>query len=111
MAATKRQLAIRLLQKLEVVGDGQTASDSDIEIAERGLDGVHALLLAERKLKWTWADVPVYAEFPYVMLGAFLSAQDFGKPADTGMWQVGMTLLNRANTAPVADAPTSAEYF
>lgn len=109
--ATKRDLAIRILQKLEVVGDGQTASDSDIEIAERGLDGVHALLLAERKLKWTWADIPTFAEFPYVFLGAFLSASDFGKPADTGLWQVGMTLLNRSNTAPVSEAPASAEYF
>lgn len=111
MAATKRQLAIRLLRKLEVIGDGQTPSDSDIEIAEQHLNAVHALLLAERKLKWTWSDIPVYAEMPYVMLGAFLSAQEFGKQADPSMWQVGMTLLNRANTAPVADAPTSAEYF
>lgn len=109
--ATKRDLAIRLLQKLEVVGDGQTASDSDIEIAERGLDGVHALLLAERKLKWTWADIPKFAEFPYVFLGAFLCASDFGKQADPNMWQVGMTMLNRSNTALLADAPASAEYF
>lgn len=109
--ATKRDLAIRLLQKLEVVGDGQTASDSDIEIAERGLDGVHALLLAEKKLKWTWDSVPIYAEFPYVFLGAFLCASDFGKPSDPGLWQVGMTMLNRSNTAPVSDAPAAAEYF
>lgn len=109
--ATKRDLAIRLLQKLEVVGDGQTASDSDIEIAERGLDGVHALLLAEKKLKWTWDSIPVYAEFPYVFLGSFLCANDFGKPADPGTWQIGMTLLNRSNTAPVSDARASAEYF
>lgn len=109
--ATKRDLAIRLLQKLEVVGDGQTASDSDIEIAERALDGVQALLLAEKKLKWTWDSIPAYAEFPYVFMGAFLCAADFGKPNDPGLWQIGMTMLNRANTAPVSDAPAAGEYF
>lgn len=109
--ATKRDLAKRVLQKLEVVGDGQTASDSDIEIAERALDGVHAQLYAERKLKWTWADIPRHAEFPYVFMGAFLCASDFGKPSDPGLWQIGMTMLNRANTAAVADAPAAGEYF
>lgn len=109
--ATKRDLAIRLLQNLGVVGDGQTPDAADIQIAEQKLDSVHAQLLALRKLRWTWNDVPVYAEEPYVMMGAFLAALPFSKPADINGYRIGLAMLNAANTAPATDAPAGGEYF
>lgn len=109
--ATKRDLAKRLLQELGVVGDGQVASDSDIEIAEQKLDAVHARLLALKKLRWTWDSIPAFAEEPYVLMGAYLAARIFGAVPDPALWQSGTALLDQANMAPISDAPTSAEYF
>lgn len=109
--ATKRDLANRLLVVLGVVGDGQTPDASDIEIAEQKLDVVHAQLLALRKLRWTWNNIPAYAEEPYVLMGQLFAAPSFSKPPDTGAYQVGMSLLNAANTAPMTDTPTAGEYF
>lgn len=109
--ATKRDLAITLLRKLGVVGDGQTPDASDIQIAEEKLDAVHAILLAKRKLHWTWDDVPAYANEPYAMMGAFLAAPEFSVPPDIRIWQAGESLLNSVNTAPITDAPAAGEYF
>ena len=109
--ATKRDLAIRLLRKLEVVGAGQVASDADVEIAEEKLNGVHAFLLANDKLHWTWADLPIFAEEPYAMMGAYLAAPEFGKQPDPALWLGGLAFLNRSNAAPASEAPASGEYF
>ena len=75
--ATFNDLAIRTLQKLQVLGQDETASPADLAKAVEKVTAAHALLKAKRVLRWTQADIPDYAEEAYVLIAAFLGAADF----------------------------------
>lgn len=108
---SKSQLANRLLRKLGLVGAGQTASGSDLEIAEEKIGAVHSALDVLSKTRWTIGDVPEYAAEGYVLMASVLAAPEFGAPADPGAWMGGLKLISACIAVPVSDEPIAMESF
>jgi hypothetical protein len=96
MAATQTDLAIRVLQKLKVLGVGQSASAEDLQLAKQAINEAHASLRKDRRVRWTLQELPEAAELPYVMLAATIWAEK----EITGVIYT-----------PRTDAPTRTEYF
>lgn len=108
--ATINDLAKRVLQKLQVLAAGETASAEDQELIVTKLKAVHEYLRTEDLLRWTWQDLPAYAEEPYVMMAAFLAQEDYGRAVLPQNWSGGLTLIQSAVARPVAGS-VRAEYF
>lgn len=108
--ATISDLAKRTLQKLQVLAAGETPSAEDQELVVTKLMAVHAYLRKEDLLRWTVQDIPDYAEEPYVMMAAFLAAEDFGRVVSAANWQGGLSLIQSAVALPNT-GPVRTEYF
>lgn len=108
--ATFNDLAIRTLQKLQVLGQDETASPADLAKAVEKVTAVHALLKAKGVLRWTKTDIPDYAEEPYVLIAAFFGAPDFQVERDPMGLQMGLNMIYEAVNLP-AIGVTYAEYF
>lgn len=104
------QLAPRVLRKLTVLGADEEPSASDYELALEKLRAVHAWLKAQKLLQWTMNDIPDFAEEPYVLMAAFMTTDEFGKPPRIDWWQSGLQAIaagiNLRNIGP-----TQAEYY
>lgn len=108
--ATLNDLAIRTLLKMQVLGQDETASPADLQRATGLVRGVHAFLRTEKLLRWTFADIPDYAEEPYVMMAAYNGAPDFQVERDPEGWARGLRMIQSAVNLPSAGR-TQAEYF
>ncbi|MDR5802137.1 hypothetical protein [Caballeronia sp. LZ001] len=111
MAATQTDLAIRVLQKLKVLGVGQSASAEDLQVAKQAINEAHASLRKDRRVRWTLQELPEAAELPYVMLAATICAADFGAAADPGWGSWAEKEITGVIYTPRTDAPTRTEYF
>lgn len=108
--ATFNDLAIRTLQKLQVLGQDETASAADLAKAVEKVTAAHALLKAKRVLRWTQADIPDYAEEAYVLIAAFLGAADFQVERDPMGLQMGLNMIYEGINSPAVGI-TPVEYF
>ncbi len=110
MAATLKELAIRTLQNMAVLGVDQIASAEDEQKAIAKLKVAHYFLKSERLLRWTLTDIPDYAEEAYVMLASFFAASDFQIAARPEWMTGGLGIIKKGINLP-SQAVTPAEYF
>lgn len=108
--ATLNDLAIRTLQKMQVLGQDETASPADLAKATDLVRDVHAHLQAVGLLRWTFADIPRYADQPYVLMAAYLGAPDFQVERDPDGWKTGLRMIQSAVHLDKIGT-TRAEYF
>lgn len=108
--AAIRDLAPRVLRKLMVLAAGETASAEDYELAVEKLKAVHSYLEIEGLVRWTMQDIPMFAEEPYVSMAAFLSANEFERSPDPGMWEIGLRQI-QSGIALKSSGTTYTEYF
>lgn len=111
MAATQTDLAIRVLQKLRVLGVGQSASAEDLQVAKQALTAAHASLRKDERVRWTLQALPEAAELPYVLMAASMCADDFGAQANPGWGAWAEREITALITTPETNAPTRTEYF
>lgn len=111
MATTVPELAKRVLQKLKVLGEGQTAEPEDQQIAEQKLRAAHASIRKDERVRWTINDLPEAAEEPYVFMAAFLAADALGAAAETLWWTWGEREITALVATPRTAQPVRTEYF
>ncbi|WP_186076145.1 hypothetical protein [Burkholderia gladioli] len=111
MAATQTDLATRVLKKIRVLGSGQPADSEDLLVAKQKLRAVHASIRKDDRVRWTIQTLPEAAEEPYVLMASFLTAPEFGKPADQNWWTWGEREITALVQAPSSGQPVRAEYF
>lgn len=108
--ATVTELARRVLGKLKVLDAVETPAAADLAKAEEKVRAAHALLKAEGLLRWTLADIPDYAEEPYVLLGAFLAADDFATLKEPDWLVIGMRQIQRGVHVAIVDDSTAENF-
>ena len=81
------------------------------EIAAQAVLDVHTMLDARGKIRWGLADLPDYAEGPYVMLAANVAAPFFGLPQDQIADARAMRELAQVTSIGSAGGPVRAEYY
>lgn len=104
-------LSNRVLQKLGVLGVGETASAEDRAKALEGLRSAHQTVRNRRLARWTENDIPAAAEEPYVLLAATLIAPEFGREVGTIWWVHAMGEISAAASIGPSQGPIPAEYF
>lgn len=110
--ATPDDLAIRVLQQLQILGVGQSASAEEKLAALQKIQAVHASIEKDERVRWTLQRVPLAAQEPYVLMAAFLLAPQFPQVNDvSNWWQWGQTEINRLVSNNSDDLPTRTEYF
>lgn len=109
--ATQTDLAIRVLQKLRVLGVGQPAAAEDLDKAKEALVAAHASLSKDERVRWTMQTLPIAAEMPYVLLAAVLCAEDFGAQPNPGWGSWAEREITALITTPNSQSNTRAEYF
>jgi hypothetical protein len=80
-------------------------------IAERAIRAVHDDLTARGKTRWSWSDLPVAAERPYVVLAANSIAYEFQVPPDQFGAAQAIVDLARLISLPSSGERVTAEYF
>jgi hypothetical protein len=108
--ATLNQLGTRVLHKLQVLAANQAADPADLAKVVEKLRAAHYAFRVQELAAWTLADIPDFAEEPYVGMAAFLAASDFAAQADPSWAMLATTELQRAANLPAASV-TPAEYF
>ena len=104
-------LSNRVLQKLGVLGVGETASAEDRAKALEGLRSAHQTVKVRRLARWTENSIPESCEEPYVLLAATLIAPDFGREASPLWWAHAMGEISAAASVGPSQGPIPAEYF
>jgi hypothetical protein len=94
-----------------VLGEGQTASPEDQQIAEQKVTAVHASIRKDDRVRWTINDLPEAAEEPYVFMAAFLAGDAFGASVQQLWWSWGEREINALIKTPQAGEPVRMEYF
>lgn len=95
---------------MQVLGADETPDAADLQKAAEKIRAVHASLKVKRLLRWTLANIPDYAEEPYVLMAAFMAADDFQVAAKTEWYLQGLAQFQEAANLP-ASGPTQTEYF
>lgn len=108
--ATLNQLGTRVLQKLKVVAANEAPDAADLQKAVEKVKAAHYAFGVQELVQWTLNDIPPYAEEPYVMMGAFLAADDFETEGSQSWPMLATTELQRAVNLPAA-CVTPAVYF
>lgn len=81
MAATKTQLAVKVLQKLRVLPTGQAAVTDDTSVIETAYDELYQLYRDDGLITWGSADdIPDEAVRPMVVVLASDMADEFNVP-------------------------------
>lgn len=109
--ATVTQLATRVLGKLKILDPTESPNAADLAKAEEKIKAAHALVKGEGLLRWTLADIPDYAEEPYVLIAAWFAADDFNSPKDPEWVALGVRLIQRGVHQEIANDDYTAEHF
>jgi hypothetical protein len=111
MPVTLADLAVRVLQNLKAVGEGQTPPAEDQLIAEQKLRAAHASLKKDERVRWTLQDIPEAAEEAYVFMAAFLAAPSFGAGLSPDVWTWGQREISALIQTPRSGESTRMESF
>lgn len=104
-------LAPKVLEKIGVLGAGETATAEDLIKAREKLSAAHAAVRARRLDRWTRNNLPETVIEPYINLAAVLVAPDFGATAGGDWWGWAMGEISTAASTMKAQGPIPAEYF
>lgn len=108
--ATTTDLSLRILQKLKVLGANEPADPDDLVKALEKLKAAHYAFSVRDLVQWTLNTIPTYAEEPYVMMAAYLGADEFDAVPNQTWPLIATTDLQRAVNLPAA-AVTPAVYY
>lgn len=112
MTKTREQLVSRALQKLKVVGTGQTASAEDTQLVDDEIEPVMADLAARGI--WTWGDPDEIDDAAFVHLADIIAnsvAGDFGMQQDETVRLSAERRLRQLETSILSGQPQTTEYF
>ena len=88
MAATKAQIATKVLQKLRILPAGKSATADDSTLIQNAYDEMYQYLLERNAVTWGSTDsIPTEAVRPIVKLMAYEIADDFLSNSDEGRIQ------------------------
>jgi hypothetical protein len=109
---TRAQLVARALEKLKVVGSGQTASAEDTLLVDKVIDPLMSDLMARGIFSWGDEDELPEEAFEHLSeLLANATAGDFGKSSDEGRRQMAEGRLKLTEGVSVSHQPLRTEYF
>lgn len=114
MSKTRTQLANRALEKLRVVGLGQSPEAEDTETVDGVIDSFAEFLTSTTPPIYTIADLSDIEESAFEWLADYLAyfvAQDFQKVQDDGIRQRAEYMLRRLTTSGPTFETLRAEYF
>lgn len=111
MGIALSELGTRVLRKLKVLGEGQTAPAEHLLIVEQKLVAVHASLRKDERVRWSIQELPVAAEEPYVFMASFLAAPEFGQGLGETVWDWGAREITALIATPKSGETTPTEYF
>lgn len=112
MSKTREQLANRALDKLTVVGSGQSPDSEDTALADYAIDGFSQYISAIGL--YTIGDLDAIDDAAFEWLAVYLAyfiALDFGKPQDDAMRQAAEYNLIRLASAGPTKEPLVVDYF
>src|SRR5690606_24761624 len=112
VSKTRAELVTRALEKIRVVGSGQTASAEDAQLVDKIVDPLMEDLAARGIFQWGDEDDLPEAAFEHLawLLGN-LAAPDFGKPEDDAKRRMMEARLRLLDSATLSGEPVRAEYF
>jgi hypothetical protein len=113
---TKAEIRNRVLQRMRVLGQGQTASAEEAAHVDQHIDLLHNELEARGlarigTLTWTVDTIPDYVAEAYTAMAAFRASPLFGRQTTYDEYTFGENLLRRVATAPVDEDPIEATYY
>lgn len=114
MSKTRTQLANRALEKLRIVGLGNSPEAEDTEQVDGVIDAFSEFLTSTVPPIYTIADLSEIEDSAFEWLADYLAyfvAPDFQKPQDDGIRQRAEYMLRRLTTAGPTYEVLRAEYF
>ncbi len=117
MAATKADLATKVLQRLQVIDAEEVAANADHQFVEDAYDDVHELMSAEGIITWNLADsIPSGAVQSMTAIMAYECCQEFGvQGAELNAYavraEVAKREIRRLGKGMVEPAPVVGEYY
>jgi hypothetical protein len=112
MAKTRIHLANRALEKLMIVGVGQSPDAEDTQKADGVFDQMSETLSALRIYEIADEDDIELSAFDWLAdYLAYMIAPDFGKPQDNGLMQRSEYMLRRITASRPSFQVLKAEYF
>jgi len=111
---TRAQMIDKVLQRLGVLGAGQSASAEDADLVGKTLDGIHSQYRKLRLAPFATSAFPDWAQEPYAKIIAAQVAPYFGKGDDMAVREdarKGHQELGEQLQGEALGAPVRAEYF
>jgi hypothetical protein len=113
---TKADIRNRVLQRMRVLGQGQTASAEEAAHVDQHIELLHSELAARGlaqigTLTWTVDTIPDIAAEAYTAMAAFRASPLFGRQTTYDEYTFGEHLLRRVATAPMDEDPIEATYY
>tara|TARA_R110000851_G_scaffold37163_2_gene96199 strand:- start:656 stop:994 length:339 start_codon:yes stop_codon:yes gene_type:complete len=111
--ATKADIRDRVLRKLNVLGEGQTADAGDAAIVENSIDEMHEWMIVKDYAYWGDAigDIPLEALPFFVLVVGAETAGDFGVQAEIGLAQLAVSELRKLGEQDISGEPVETDYF
>lgn len=112
MTHTREQLATRALNKLGVVGAGQTAAAEDLAVVDDSLDSIMSDL-ATRGV-WVWGDPDAIDDDAFEHLAVILAnanATEFGEPEDEQKRLMAEARLRQLQVTFLSGQPLAVDYY
>lgn len=110
--ATKAELRNKVLQKLGVIGAGDTPETSDQTLVEEAYDSAYAYLRSLHIVSWgSGGDIPTWAVNPIKNYVASQVANEYGKNRNVDEERLAIIELASYLANDNDGTPTEAEYF
>lgn len=113
---TKADIRNRTLQRMRVLGQGQTASAEEAAHVDQHIELLHNELEARDlarigSLTWTVDNIPDYLAEAYTAMAAFRASPLFGRQTSYDEYTMGEHMLRRIISMPQDDDPIKAVYY
>lgn len=110
--ATKAELRNKVLQKLGIIGAGETPSSDDQTLVEEAYDSAYVYLRSLHLVSWGSSDdIPTYAVNPVRNYVASQVANEYGKNRNVEEERQSIIELASVLANDTDGEPTEAEYF
>lgn len=112
MTKTRTELVTHALERLRVVGSGQTASAEDTQLVDKVVDPLMSDLASRDIFQWGDPDeLPDDAFEHLAELLANATAEDFGKPVSEDRRLMAEARLRLIQGVALSGQPVKSEYF
>lgn len=113
---TKAEIVEKTLNRMKIIGLGQTASAEDRNYVEQKLDDLHDYLFLHeltRRGNYSWESnrIPSFAADAYEIMLKSRCAERYGMETSEQEFFKGMRLLRQVTAAPAVDDLQEAVYY